>query len=41
MKDTMVIDITFDKYKSFTKDYIDTKYYLYISFPIIIMLFLT
>ena len=39
MKDTMVIDMTFDKYKSFTKDYIDTKYYLYISFPIIIIFF--
>ena len=39
MKDTMVIDMTFDKYKSFTKDYIDTKYYLYISFPITIIFF--
>tara|TARA_B100001175_G_scaffold83339_1_gene69867 strand:- start:37 stop:912 length:876 start_codon:yes stop_codon:yes gene_type:complete len=39
MKDTMVIDITFDKYKSLTKGYIKTKYYLYISFPIIIMFF--
>tara|TARA_Y100000741_G_scaffold262144_1_gene202775 strand:- start:293 stop:1168 length:876 start_codon:yes stop_codon:yes gene_type:complete len=39
MKDTIIIDMTFDKYKSFTKGYIETKHYLYISFPIIIMLF--
>ena len=39
MKDIMVIDKTFDKYKSLAKGYIKTKYYLYISFPIIIMFF--
>ena len=39
MKDTMVIDITFDKYKSLAKNYIENKYYLYICFPIIIIFF--
>ena len=39
MKDTKVINITFERYKKFVKDYLDNKYYLYLLFPILVIIF--
>ena len=39
MKDTRVINIAFERYKTFTKDYLDNKYYLYLLFPILVIIF--
>ena len=39
MKDTKVINITFERYKKFIKDYLDNKYYLYLLFPILVIIF--
>ncbi|MBT3697242.1 MAG: hypothetical protein HOG46_02140 [Gammaproteobacteria bacterium] len=39
MKDTKVINVTFERYKTFIKVYLDNKYYVYLLFPISIMIF--
>mgnify|MGYP003978162135 FL=1 len=39
MKDTKVINVTFERYKTFIKGYLDNKYYVYLLFPISIMIF--
>ena len=39
MKNTAVIDTAFDKFRNFIKSYIDNKYYIYLLFPISIMIF--
>ena len=39
MKDTRVINITFERYRTFAKDYLDNKYYLYLLFPILVIIF--
>ena len=39
MKDTRVINITFERYRTFVKDYLDNKYYLYLLFPILVIIF--
>ena len=38
MKNTAVIDTTFDRFRNFVKNYIDNKYYIYLLFPISIMI---
>ena len=39
MKDIRVINITFERYRTFVKDYLDNKYYLYLLFPILVIIF--
>ncbi|MDA7841273.1 hypothetical protein N9A38_00560 [Gammaproteobacteria bacterium] len=38
MKNTAVIDTTFDRFRNFVKNYIDNKYYIYLLFPISIII---
>tara|TARA_B110000858_G_scaffold18282_1_gene18461 strand:- start:442 stop:1272 length:831 start_codon:yes stop_codon:yes gene_type:complete len=38
MKNTAVIDVTFEKFRNIIKNYIDNKYYIYLSFPISIII---
>ena len=38
MKNTAVIDTTFNRFRNFVKNYIDNKYYIYLLFPISIMI---
>jgi membrane protein required for beta-lactamase induction len=38
MKNTAVIDTAFDKFRNFIKSYIDNKYYIYLLFPISIII---
>jgi membrane protein required for beta-lactamase induction len=38
MKNTAVIDTAFDRFRNFVKNYIDNKYYIYLLFPISIMI---
>ncbi len=38
MKDTAVINVTFERYKAFVRDYIDNKYYIYLLFPLVIII---
>ena len=38
MKNTAVIDVTFEKFRNLIKNYIDNKYYIYLSFPISIII---
>ena len=38
MKNTMVIDTTFGRFRDLVKNYIDNKYYIYLLFPIFIII---
>ena len=38
MKNTAVIDTTFDRFRNLIKNYIDNKYYIYLLFPISIII---
>ena len=38
MKNTVVIDTTFSRFRNLVKNYIDNKYYIYLLFPISIMI---
>ena len=38
MKNTAIIDTTFEKFKNLVKNYIDNKYYIYLLFPISIII---
>ncbi|MDA7748515.1 hypothetical protein N8901_00745 [Gammaproteobacteria bacterium] len=38
MKNTAVINTTFDRFRNFVKNYIDNKYYIYLLFPISIII---
>ena len=38
MKNTAVIDSTFEKFRNLVKNYIDSKYYIYLLFPISIII---
>ena len=38
MKNTAVIDTTFDRFRNLVKNYIDNKYYIYLLFPISIII---
>ena len=38
MKNTIVIDTTFERFRSLVKNYIDNKYYVYLLFPISIII---
>ena len=38
MKNTAVIDTTFEKFRNLVKNYIDNKYYVYLLFPISVIM---